>query len=115
MKVLSARSYGYGPDVKGEYDHLIPLELGGAPDDPRNLWMEIGKIPNPKDAVEHKLNDAVCSNLVPLATAQQAIARQWVTAFEDTGLQPNGSKLCLRDAPTKCSTSRHGGGAVSDS
>jgi hypothetical protein len=41
--------------VRGEYDHLVPLELGGAPDDPRNLWFEPGPTPNPKDAVENKM------------------------------------------------------------
>jgi hypothetical protein len=59
MKAESARSYGVARDVRGEYDHLVSLELGGAPDDPRNLWFEPGSIPNPKDAVENKMNDAV--------------------------------------------------------
>jgi hypothetical protein len=36
--------------------HEVSLELAGAPDDPRNLWVEPGKIPNPKDAVENKLS-----------------------------------------------------------
>lgn len=35
-----------------EEDHLIPLELGGAPSDVRNLWPERGTSPNPKDRVE---------------------------------------------------------------
>ena len=113
MKVKSARSYSLG-GVQGEYDHLVPLELGGAPDDPRNLWVEPGHIPNPKDAVEHKLNDAVCSGLVPLAKAQRAIAVRWVTAFDDTGLRVSGGKVCLRDNPSKCADSRHGGSRDGD-
>ena len=59
MKAASARSYNLPRSLKGEYDHLVSLELGGAPDDPRNLWVEPGRIPNPKDAVENKLNEAV--------------------------------------------------------
>jgi hypothetical protein len=110
MKAKSARSYGFGRDVQGEYDHLIPLELGGAPDDPRNLWLEPGRIPNPKDAVEHKLNDAVCSGLVPLAKAQHAIAVNWVTAYDDAGLRVSGGKVCLRADPGTCATGRHFGG-----
>lgn len=104
MKTQSARSYSLGPDEKGEYDHLVSLELGGGPDDPRNLWVEPGSIPNPKDAVENKLNDAVCSDLVPLAAAQKAIATNWVTAIDDVGLRVSGGKLCLRADPGKCVT-----------
>lgn len=104
MKAESARSYGLGLDEKSEYDHLVSLELGGAPDDPRNLWVEPGSIPNPKDAVENKLNDAVCSDLVPLAQAQKAIASNWVTAIDDVGLRVAGGKLCLRADPAKCVT-----------
>lgn len=111
MKAKSARSYGVSRSVQGEYDHLIPLELGGAPDDPRNLWFEPGRIPNPKDAVEHKLNDAVCSHLIPLAKAQHAIADRWVTAFDDTGLRVSGGKVCLRSDPSRCAHGRHFGGS----
>ena len=43
-----------------EYDHLIPLELGGAPNSPRNLWPEPGASPNPKDRLENRLRVLVC-------------------------------------------------------
>lgn len=102
MKAASARSYSLRREQTGEYDHLVSLELGGAPDDPRNLWIEPGPIPNPKDAVENKLHEAVCSRLIPLSTAQQAIARSWVTAYDDAGLRVTGGKTCLRDQPTRC-------------
>lgn len=108
-KAASARSDNLGPQVKGEYDHLVALELGGAPDDPRNLWVKPGNIPNPKDAVENKLDDAVCSGLIPLATAQHAIATNWVTAFDDTRLRVAGAKVGLRGNPSRCAT--HGGTA----
>ena len=40
-KRLNAKAYGYGGSLRqAEYDHLIPLELGGDPNDPRNLWIE---------------------------------------------------------------------------
>lgn len=84
-KASSARSYGLGPEVKAEYDHLVALELGGAPLDPRNLWVEPGKLPNPKDAVEGTLHAAVCAHRITLAAAQNAIAVDWVTAT--TGLR----------------------------
>jgi hypothetical protein len=44
-----------------EYDHLVPLELGGAPNDPRNLWPEPGGSPNPKDELENRLREMVCA------------------------------------------------------
>ncbi|MHB8691518.1 MAG: hypothetical protein ACYDHH_09760 [Solirubrobacteraceae bacterium] len=64
-----------------EYDHLVPLELGGASNDPRNLWPEPGAAPNVKDSLENRLNDLVCSGTVPLATAQREIAGDWVAAY----------------------------------
>lgn len=61
-----------------EYDHFVPLELGGATNDPRNLWPELGASPNRKDSVENKLAAAVCAGDVSLVTAQHAIVRDWV-------------------------------------
>ncbi|WP_328617173.1 hypothetical protein OHS18_13060 [Amycolatopsis sp. NBC_00355] len=101
-------AYGLPTTTEGELDHLVSLELGGALADPANLWVEPGKIPNPKDAVENKLHSAVCSGLVPLATAQKAIAGNWTTAFDDAGLRVAGGKVCLRDNPAKCVTGRRG-------
>jgi len=108
MKAASARSYDLTPGDKSEYDHLVSLELGGAPDDPRNLWVEPGTIPNPKDAVENKLHAAVCSGLIQLAPAQKAIAGNWVTAFDTVGLRVANGKVCLRDNPTNCVGSQRG-------
>ena len=64
-----------------EYDHLIALELGGAPNDPRNLWPEPGASPNPKDALEGRLRREVCAGEITLGAAQRAIARNWVLAY----------------------------------
>jgi hypothetical protein len=65
--------------VRGELDHLIPLELGGS-NDLSNLWVEAGPIPNPKDSVENRLHDEVCSGQMSLRAAQEAIAGNWMTA-----------------------------------
>jgi len=102
------RAYGLSTSTQGELDHEVSLELGGAPSDPRNLWVEPGKIPNPKDAVENKLNQAVCSGLIPLAVAQEAIAGDWVSAFDDAGLRVAGATVCLSAQPSRCSNGRHG-------
>ncbi|MGH2857499.1 MAG: hypothetical protein ACRDMJ_08430 [Solirubrobacteraceae bacterium] len=79
-KRASMRAYGdRGPMGAYEYDHLVPLELGGATNDPRNLWPEPGASPNPKDALENRLREAVCSGTERLATAQREIATDWVS------------------------------------
>ncbi len=79
----NAAAYGYtGPLKDVEYDHLVPLEVGGDPNDPRNLWIEPGASPNPKDGVESRLHELVCEGRVPLATAQEAIATDWTTALD---------------------------------
>jgi hypothetical protein len=72
-------------DVSGELDHLVPLELGGA-NDARNLWVEAGPIPNPKDSVENALNQAVCSGRITLRAAQREIAGNWLRAAAALGI-----------------------------
>jgi hypothetical protein len=71
----------YGVPAVGEYDHLIPLELGGS-SDTRNLWLEPGSIPNPKDKVENALKALVCAGTITLSRAQLAIAKDWTTALQ---------------------------------
>jgi hypothetical protein len=66
-------------NVSGELDHLVPLELGGS-NDMTNFWVEAGKIPNPKDAVENRLHAMVCAGTISLHTAQLDIAHDWITA-----------------------------------
>jgi hypothetical protein len=68
-----ARSY--------EYDHLVPLELGGAVNDARNLWPEPGPSPNPKDRLENALRRLVCAGRIALSRAQRLIADDWVAAY----------------------------------
>lgn len=68
-KTANEASYGYKGDLHdAEYDHLVSLELGGGPN-------------NPKDQVESKLHTAICSGQVQLRDAQQAIATDWTTAL----------------------------------
>lgn len=83
LKAISRLDYGWTGDMRAaEFDHLISLELGGAPTSISNLWFEPGPVPNPKDAVEHKLHALVCSHQVSLAAAQAAIASDWTTAVQ---------------------------------
>ena len=76
---VSAPAYSLPPGTAGEEDHLVPLELGGS-NDITNLWLEAGKIPNPKDAVEDRLHREVCAGTITLARARAAIAANWQTA-----------------------------------
>jgi hypothetical protein len=69
-----------------EEDHLIPLELGGAPSDPHNLWPDPGASPNTKDDVENAANRAVCDGRMALAQAQRAIAADWVALGRSLGV-----------------------------
>ncbi len=87
-KTASKAAYSYtGSPYTVEYDHLIPLELGGDPNDPRNLWAEPNDDPNAtsfnnsKDLLENRLNALVCSGQLSLAAAQQAIATNWIAAY----------------------------------
>ncbi|MFD7607680.1 hypothetical protein ACFWAN_46100 [Streptomyces mirabilis] len=94
-KALNAASYGYkGRMGDAEYDHLISLQLGGDPNDPRNLWVEPpdpshkagGGVNNRKDPVETKLHTAVCAGKVTLTAAQKAVVTDWTTALSTLGL-----------------------------
>jgi hypothetical protein len=81
-KLASMAAYSDSGSPTGlEYDHLVSLELGGAANDPRNLWPEPGASPNPKDSVENALHRLVCSGEMPLARAQKVIAMGWVAYY----------------------------------
>jgi hypothetical protein len=55
-------------------DHLISLELGGHPTDPRNLWPEPQPQATKVDGIENELNDAICSGRITLAEGQRRIS-----------------------------------------
>jgi hypothetical protein len=85
LKKLQMHKYGYPlADIRDyEEDHLVPLCLAGAPQDPANLW------PQPrfgewnaerKDKLEAKLCRLACDGKVPLAQAQHEIAADWIAA-----------------------------------
>jgi hypothetical protein len=74
----------YANHAAYEVDHLIPLELGGD-NSIRNLWPERGSIPNAKDGLENELHNLVCEGRLSTATAQHAIATDWVAALQRYG------------------------------
>ena len=73
-----------GTTADYEEDHLISLELGGSPTDPRNLWPQFYN-PKPgareKDVVESYLHKEVCEGRLTLKDAQQAIATDWYKVY----------------------------------
>ena len=72
LKVKQMRQYGeVGDPSRFQEDHLISLELGGAPTDPRNLWPEPYPRASTVDTIENELNAKVCSDAMSLADAQR--------------------------------------------
>ena len=63
--------------VDFELDHRIPLALGGAPSDPRNLELQPWDEAPQKDAVEACLAHAVCAGKITLDDARERIWRDW--------------------------------------
>jgi hypothetical protein len=66
-------------------DQLVPIALGGAPLDQRNLWLqswagEEGS--EKKNGLETLLNRMVCSGQLRLAAAQQAVAINWIDTYQ---------------------------------
>jgi hypothetical protein len=85
LKAEQIKAYGYTDTTLADYeeDHLIPLELGGHPTDPKNLWPEplTGAFAaTKKDGVENSLHNKVCSGLMTLLAAQTSIAMNWESA-----------------------------------
>jgi hypothetical protein len=78
IKIERMQAYGFTDSLSNyELDHLIPLELGGAPDDMKNLWPEPHPSSFTKDGLENYLHDQVCSGNMDLKTAQNEIATNW--------------------------------------
>lgn len=87
LKKSQIREYGYADTNPKDYeeDHLIPLNIGGKPDDPRNLWPEPRNSQwnaAKKDELEFKLYKLVCKGRVPLVEAQKAYSTDWIAAYE---------------------------------
>jgi len=93
LKVVQILEYGYADKKPSDYqeDHLVALELGGAPRDPANLWPEPNAVvladgshvgSAAKDGLENYLHAQVCARSKLLADAQRLIAGDWIAAWE---------------------------------
>jgi hypothetical protein len=86
-QLYDPRSPYYAPGKrlgKFEEDHRVPLLVGGAPADPRNLW------PEPrfgvwnaerKDRLESTIGQVVCEGRLPLAQGQAVFLGDWTRGY----------------------------------
>jgi hypothetical protein len=76
LKVEQLRAYGLrGSTSAYQEDHLISLEIGGNPTDPRNLWPEPYPRASEVDRIENELHRKVCEGSLGLRDAQREESR----------------------------------------
>ena len=76
LKVRQMAEYGLAGSPSGyQEDHLISLELGGHPTDPRNLWPEPRPYAEEVDKVENELNRKVCAGEISLDEGRRRESR----------------------------------------
>jgi len=105
------REYGITSHGRGDYevDHLISLELGDS-NSIKNLWPESYRTSpwnaRVKDRLEDKLHQLVCSGQLDLKTAQEAIASNWIEAYQKyVSPNPPGTEPASRRASGLAATS----------
>jgi hypothetical protein len=116
LKIEQISEYGYADTSTAAYeeDHLISLELGGSPTDPRNLWPEPytasladGRPTGAhiKDGFETKLKNQVCAGTITLASAQSEIGVHWVHAYYGIPIAaPSATPMPLSATPAPTAT-----------
>jgi uncharacterized protein DUF11 len=74
LKLKQMKKYGETGSPAGfEEDQLIPLQLGGAPRNPKNLWPEPRSQSHHSDPLETALKRKVCHGTLTLAAARTQI------------------------------------------
>jgi hypothetical protein len=79
---IKARQLAHGPYPDKDPSHyiedqLIPVELGGAPTDERNLWPQRTDLWGLKNRQENHLRASVCGGHTTLAAAQAEMVQNW--------------------------------------
>ena len=106
LKAQQLQATRYQDKVPSHYeeDHFIALEIGGNPNDPKNLWAEMwgspahplshtGPFPpeivgaKSKDWVETHLKGEVCAGRMTLKDAQDIIRTDWFKYYRDEKLK----------------------------
>jgi hypothetical protein len=89
LKIKLMKSYGFTDSRSNyEFDHLIPLEVGGHPTDVKNLFPEPGYGQynfHVKDRFENYLHGEVCNGSIKLSDAQKEIATDWIAYWIKAG------------------------------
>lgn len=78
LKLFDMGKYGLQGGIDEYwYDPLIPLELGGSPTNPDNLWPQPVEASYRKNTDGGRLKDRVCAGTMGLAAAQEQIVAEW--------------------------------------
>lgn len=87
------------PMADYELDHLIPISVGGAPLDHRDLWLQPrhGRAnAGDKNVLAYVLWRLVCTRQLPLEVAQRAISHDWTRAYEIYATPENVARYHFR-------------------
>lgn len=82
-----------------ELDHLIPISIGGAPLDRRDLWLQPRRgqaNAGDKNVLAYVLWRLVCEHRLPLKIAQHDISRDWTSAYQTYATPENVAKYHFR-------------------
>lgn len=83
------KAYGLPPSFKGEFDHLISIELGGS-NDLANVWPESAPDFKRKDRLENLLHALVCRQAMTLQEARDLISQDWLATYNELVLKQDG-------------------------
>ena len=86
LKKKQLAEWGYADKTMSHYeeDHRVPLEVGGSPDDPGNLWPEPYSIQwnaRVKDKLETFIKRQVCAGDMTLEDGQNIFKGNWIDGF----------------------------------
>jgi len=79
--VYKAFGWSLKKHPKGEIDHLVPLELGGA-DVRQNLWFQPAPEFYAKDSVENWARKQVCAGLLNGVWVQELFKTDWTHLYQ---------------------------------
>ena len=82
---LADRGYADTNPNNYEEDHLVPLEVGGNPSDPQNLWPQPYGVTwgaNQKDKLENFVKRSVCAKEMTLDEGRELFKSNWIAAFK---------------------------------
>lgn len=79
--LLSSHNIPWSKASDYELDHIIPLELGGHPSNPKNIQLQAWtgtRNAHQKDVLETSYKKKVCAGTLTLKQAQDYFANNWV-------------------------------------